>query len=510
VANHNTGNIGISFVGCFQTGACASMGNIVPSQTSIDGGKKLIAVLSEHYGIAKSPSKIKGHQKHSGNWTSCPGDNLLSRIGDMLQDDAAAPNDEPPRQDVNNPAPGPDPAPDNAPVPGMGTLVGIVWDASLTAMPNDANSVKLKNATVSIVGVSTINVKPNNAYWEFELPAGVYTLSASAPGYESAMALGTVVANTKTWHSMGLKPVEAAPQTEPEPADPQPKPAPAPAPVNPPNQPTACYQGITNSWKVCFALTPKSQLGVSGYNYPGGGPGSKQYTPPTYFLDLESAYAKSKLAKNFVLNEFMQSWKGKFAVYSPQAVAHWQTIRNALGVALYVNSGFRSPKYNSGLDGAATYSRHMFGDAADVTAKGAVSLNTIKNKCNNQGADYVSVYTSHVHCDWRNDPLDKAFWTGSGAAKPGAHAHSNETEATAWVELSSYEPALGNAVFASMRHSGFDEGIPWVSWELTGPNTHRLFGPLESLAFVAEVAGIYSLRWEVAGYLSGEETIVVR
>jgi len=478
VANHNSGNIGISFVGCFQSGSCSSMGNIVPSESSLIAGSKLITALSSQYGIPQSPDKIKGHQEHSGAWTSCPGDNLLSRINEMLENNITPEAIAPP-----------------APASGTGTLTGIVWDSSVTSSPNDPNALKLKNASVSVLGVSTSPVNAQTGGFEFELPAGLYSLIVNAPGYQSKSVLVTVQNDQKTWNSVGLSPV-ATPAPEPEPEE-----------VNQPGPPQACYPGANNTWDVCFALTPKSQLGVSGYNYPAGGPNSQQYTTPSYFLNLETAYSETKLAKNFVLNEFMQSYKGKFAVFSPKAVAHWQTIRNLLGTALYINSGYRNPKYNAGLDGTATYSRHMFGDAADVTAKGAASLNSIKNKCNAEGADYVSVYTSHVHCDWRNDALDKGFWAGSGAAKPGAHQHRNETDATAWVELSTHQAKKDHAVFARMRHSGFDEGIPWVKWHLVGPNIDRVVEASESFAFVPQKSGTYRLQWEVAGYLMGQETI---
>src|SRR5690606_36979728 len=94
-----------------------------------------------------------------------------------------------------------------------------------------------------------------------------------------------------------------------------------------------------------------------------------------------------------------------------------QAVRSQLGVPLIVNSGYRNPAYNASV-GGATLSRHMYGDAADVTAQGAVSLQAIINACVAHGADFTQLYTSHVHCDWRNDPLGHDFWPLGPSAGP--------------------------------------------------------------------------------------------
>jgi hypothetical protein len=469
------------------------MGSVIPSTASLNGGAELISALAAKYEIAKNHSKIKGHQEHNGAWTSCPGDNLLSRIDDMLNGNAI---ENVPDDPIGVPDPAPEENPEPEPAPENGIVKGIIWDISVTAAPNAPNVVKLTNATVSVLGGPSIPVNPASAIWQFELPPGAWTFTASAPGYQDKTGVATVTAGNTTWSSLGLVPAAqpAAPVSEPVPVA---------------GTPSICYPGPSNAWNACFELTPKSKVNESGYSYPSGGPNSKQYKTPTYFLNLNTVWEKTKLAKNFVLNEFMQSWKGTFAVYSPSAVAHWQKIRNAIGASLYVNSGYRSPKYNSGLDGAATYSRHMFGDAADVTAKGAVSLNTIKSKCNAEGADYVSVYTSHVHCDWRNDPLSKAFWAGSGAAKPGHHPGQSATLPTAWID-SPQSVQVGQAVYLHARYSGFDEGIPWIQWRVKGPGVDVQYGPAESFGFVARGSGTYSVHWEVGGHLSGVQVIDAR
>ncbi len=85
VANNNTGNVGVSWVGCFHAGACDGISAAqTPPQAMIDAGGLILGRLSKLYGIGLSTSSVKPHRGHSGASTECPGDNLASRIGDMI------------------------------------------------------------------------------------------------------------------------------------------------------------------------------------------------------------------------------------------------------------------------------------------------------------------------------------------------------------------------------------------------------------------------------------------
>lgn len=81
VLNNNSGNIGISFVGCFHTSGCSGMGSTTPPETMVDAAGRLVGNLSRLYGIAIDTTRVKGHRDHSGQSTSCPGNNLHSRLG---------------------------------------------------------------------------------------------------------------------------------------------------------------------------------------------------------------------------------------------------------------------------------------------------------------------------------------------------------------------------------------------------------------------------------------------
>jgi len=84
VGGHNTGNIGISFIGCFHSSGCGAIeGPREPPNVMIENVAGFVAGLSSLYGFAITPSSVKGHRDHSGQSTSCPGDHLHSRLDDI-------------------------------------------------------------------------------------------------------------------------------------------------------------------------------------------------------------------------------------------------------------------------------------------------------------------------------------------------------------------------------------------------------------------------------------------
>ncbi|MDQ3032177.1 MAG: N-acetylmuramoyl-L-alanine amidase [Myxococcota bacterium] len=84
VGSNNTGNIGISYIGCFHSSGCSSLGPNRPSNASINIAGRLMGTLSRLYGITLDSTRVKGHGQHSGQSTSCPGDHVRSRIGEMI------------------------------------------------------------------------------------------------------------------------------------------------------------------------------------------------------------------------------------------------------------------------------------------------------------------------------------------------------------------------------------------------------------------------------------------
>ncbi|MBO6934870.1 MAG: N-acetylmuramoyl-L-alanine amidase [Deltaproteobacteria bacterium] len=76
VGGENTGNIGISYIGCFQNSGCNDWTPFTPPDAMIDAGATLVREMSRIYGIAVNATNVKGHRDHAGASTSCPGDNL--------------------------------------------------------------------------------------------------------------------------------------------------------------------------------------------------------------------------------------------------------------------------------------------------------------------------------------------------------------------------------------------------------------------------------------------------
>jgi len=219
----------------------------------------------------------------------------------------------------------------------------------------------------------------------------------------------------------------------------------------PSDEPQVCYPGPGDSWNVCLSLVDHQSSWGSDYAYPDPYGGSLQYSEPLRFVDLYQYDEDLAISDNFVLSEVMSWWKGQYGVFQSHVVEHIQYLREASGGSITVNSGYRSPAYNASV-GGVTNSRHMYGDAADMVPS-AISLDELASLCYAEGAGYVGMYTSFVHCDWRDDPLDPAFYDATGGAEgPPRPVHTAAIERAADGLLSA--PA-----------TGFDEGEPYRAWQ---------------------------------------------
>lgn len=215
-----------------------------------------------------------------------------------------------------------------------------------------------------------------------------------------------------------------------------------------PTDAEACYLGSTAP--VCLPLVDIVDPGTA-YDYPSPLQGSANYRAPVAYLDLAEIDPATKLAPNFRLDEFAQEVKGRYGVVQPHMIESIQAIRDDLG-PINVNSGYRSPGYNAGVDGSATYSRHMYGDAADMAPTSA-TLAELRQACLDEGAAYVGTYTTHMHCDWRDDAVDEAFFGPAGRAVP------------TWADLPLHDARVerdGARLVAPAV--GWDEGEPLREW----------------------------------------------
>ncbi|MBX3246009.1 MAG: peptidoglycan recognition protein [Myxococcales bacterium] len=84
VGGQNSGNIGISFIGCYHTSGCSGFGATRPTDAMVRKVGQLMGSLRRIYGINLSTSTVMGHGQHAGQSTTCPGANVRSRIGEMI------------------------------------------------------------------------------------------------------------------------------------------------------------------------------------------------------------------------------------------------------------------------------------------------------------------------------------------------------------------------------------------------------------------------------------------
>jgi hypothetical protein len=229
----------------------------------------------------------------------------------------------------------------------------------------------------------------------------------------------------------------------------------------PNGSPQVCYPGADASYTTCLPLVNATGVGA-GYDYPSSS--SAAYQAPLRFVDLDVVSPSLQLAPNFTLGELMQSYKGRYGLFQVHMIETLQAIRNQTSGPLVIHSGYRSPGYNAGVAGSATFSRHMYGDGADMHSE-VVSLASLEASCQNASADYVSVYTTHVHCDWRYEPLDPAFYAASfamsttAASPPPSHEVSIEVDDQGrWIA----------------EVTGFDEGEPYREWTAYDDEGERL------------------------------------
>lgn len=224
-----------------------------------------------------------------------------------------------------------------------------------------------------------------------------------------------------------------------------------------------CYPGEDGSYTTCFELVTFDAM-PDGYDYPEALNGQANYRRPIALIDLEAIDPDTKLSPNFALDEIAQISKGRYAIVQPHAVESLQNLRDAAG-AIGVNSGYRSPGYNAGISGSATYSRHMYGDGFDL-APSAVSINQLEGMCVDEGGMLVE-YNSHVHCDFRHDDLDEGFYGAASGQMPSEPQFSADIE-------------QDHGVFTAPAF-GFDEGEPlrrWTAYDAAGDVLLEAIGPV--------------------------------
>lgn len=226
-----------------------------------------------------------------------------------------------------------------------------------------------------------------------------------------------------------------------DPSDPTPQPLPEPSAGD------LCFPGPSGANDACVPLVPASE---SGYSYPAPLGGSANYRAPIAMIDLEAVDDWLPIAPSFVLAEIAQIHKGRYAVVQPHAVAKLQILRDMLG-PLKVNSGYRPPSYNQ-MVGGAEYSRHMYGDAYDLSPTD-VSLGELEQACVGIGGKLVE-YNTHAHCDFRHNNVDPLLFGAAALDGEAGPVPDDGYDATITFD--------GERLHVTT--TGFDEGAPRIRW----------------------------------------------
>lgn len=250
-----------------------------------------------------------------------------------------------------------------------------------------------------------------------------------------------------------------------------------------PGVPESCWLGADRSWSTCVDTIPWSASWGSDYTYPEPYDGSPQYAVPERYVVIDDIDPDLAIAPNFVVSEYLSSAKGPYGILQDHMTAHLQDVRDAIGGPLTVNSGYRNPAYNASV-GGVEYSRHQYGDAADLQASGW-SVEDLGTVCEDLGAGYVGLYEDgHTHCDWRDEPLDPAYFP---TARGRAYAPRPVVGARLVADASGWTAPA----------AGFDEGEPLRRWTAYGADgrvidsaTGRAYAPpAEAVRLTVRVGG---------------------
>jgi hypothetical protein len=102
--------------------------------------------------------------------------------------------------------------------------------------------------------------------------------------------------------------------------------------------------------------------------------GDPAYLPPAGFIEVPRELLDLAVSPHFALGQFPCKQEGgrRFLLLSPELVTKLEAGLEALNRAghsvptLHVMSGYRTPAYNRAIGNTSVYSRHLYGDAADI------------------------------------------------------------------------------------------------------------------------------------------------
>lgn len=112
------------------------------------------------------------------------------------------------------------------------------------------------------------------------------------------------------------------------------------------------------------------------------------------------------LSQHFKAREFQCKDKTEGLLVATELIETLEKIRNNFNAPVIINSGYRTPSWNSKVNGSSN-SYHCKGMAADIVVKGHTSLEVARyaNSIMEQGG--VIRYTNFTHIDIREEKYRK-------------------------------------------------------------------------------------------------------
>lgn len=114
----------------------------------------------------------------------------------------------------------------------------------------------------------------------------------------------------------------------------------------------------------------------------------------------------NQLTQHFKAEEFRCKDGEKEFLWAPELLEILETIRNHFDAPVIINSGYRTPSWNTRVDGRPN-SYHCKGMAADIVVKGHSSKDVAKYADSILKQGGVIRYTNFTHIDVREERYRK-------------------------------------------------------------------------------------------------------
>ena len=188
-----------------------------------------------------------------------------------------------------------------------------------------------------------------------------------------------------------------------------------------------------------FVLTLLSEMVgeyLNGYrigNYPEDNyKGKKNYKKPLGLIEVTKENKDTYITPNFQLKQFLckqsSGWP-KYLLINPKLLLKLEFLLvelNALGIkasTIFIMSGYRTPYYNKSI-GNVKFSRHVFGDAADIYVDDNLDgvMDDLDGNGKSEMADEMIIHSIISKMD--NDPKNEHLVGGMGKYnKNSAHTY---------------------------------------------------------------------------------------